>query len=105
MGLHPCQCPVCMANFMGQTPGAPCSSGCAAKLAQDRMRGQGISSKAYDSRTGEHVSGTGSGWPKGKKFPDPAPKKGGNCLVLAVALAAGAAGLVAGAAEVVRHIV
>lgn len=104
MALVPCSCPVCGANFMGLAPGEPCSSVCSAKQRQDRALGGG-QSKVYDKATGEHIGGTGKGRVPGKGGGSVGPQKGGNCLVLAVALAAGAAGLVAGLAEAVRHII
>lgn len=96
MGLVWCVCPGCGNGFMGHSPGEPCSSGCRGKLIRQSQSGPSV--KTTVTRKGEPI-------------PEPDPRKGmgqakgGNCLVLAVALAGGAAAVVAGAAELVRHII
>jgi hypothetical protein len=92
-------CPVCGRSFSTVTPGQPCSSGCAARQAIDRAKGRNPDPVAPVYRGGDTPR---RGQQQG---PGPAPKGKDGCLKSLVIGVAGAAGLAAAAAELVRHLV
>jgi len=103
MPMHVNTCPVCGAQFASLTPGDVCSARCSAEQRRRSAMGKRVPDAEPRYRSGGATERRGR---SGGPGPVPAGRK--NCLVLAVALAGGAAVVAAGAgtlvAELIRHL-